>query len=104
MRTANNPPLTDALRKTCRTKVLFCLADLTDRIITVDSDKEGKKTKLTGTAVDGEYWVSKVFKVYVELLMDKHVKLVAPLDEESKKLLLDASKVISDVLGVRVFH
>lgn len=85
LHTLPEPSFTRELQKTCRSKLLACVADLTT--IPSGSDTENSKSsKATGIATDGETWLSKVLKTITELEKDtKHAKPVYDLDEDSKK-------------------
>ncbi|KAG0705011.1 DNA polymerase phi-domain-containing protein [Suillus ampliporus] len=79
----------DDFRRTCRSKLLSCLADLTPP---PTASQKGDKAPKEGTIkVDDESWISKVFTVVSQL--DKDSKHVTPLSEPSQEeqLLLQQS-------------
>ena len=59
--------------------------------------------KLAGVAADGEFWLSKLFKNFLELLRDsKHAKLVHDVNDEAKELVLEAAETIEKLKSVSI--
>lgn len=85
---APNPPFSDELRRSCRTRLLSSLSDLTTQVVTLKID--GKTTKATGVASDGEPWLSKVLTTIQQLEATKYVNLLTEADEEEATLRKDA--------------
>ncbi|ESK96903.1 dna-directed dna polymerase [Moniliophthora roreri MCA 2997] len=89
MREVPKPTYSDDLRQHCRTRLLACLADLTNQAnVLQDGDV---KTKLFSVASDREFWASKVLATIEELQADKkHVTPVHDVDEETQTLYTKA--------------
>lgn len=77
---------------------MACLGDLTSASTAVDSKDEGKPSKASGVASDGELWISKVFGAIIELEKDyKHVTPIREIDEEAKKTRKKVSTAIEQI-------
>lgn len=97
MHTPPSPPFSDELRKICRERLTRCLADLATRAAPTASGE-----KRTGTASDGEFWVSKVLATIAVLQADtKHVQPIAELDEEATKAREEVIEVATNIEQVR---
>ncbi|KAJ7273570.1 DNA polymerase phi-domain-containing protein [Mycena haematopus] len=80
LHTIPSPPLSDALRQQCRSRLLGCLADLNNLTRSLKLD-EDRTIKCPGIASDGEFWVSKVISSIERLKEDtKRVALLADID------------------------
>ncbi|PPR04947.1 hypothetical protein CVT24_010405 [Panaeolus cyanescens] len=89
-----NPIFSDELRKTCRSKLLVCLGDLSNQLSTIS--QQGKTVKVSGAASDGEFWLKKAFSTIQQLQQDvKHVALLEDLDEDEVELLNKAQEQIT---------
>ncbi|KAF8580676.1 hypothetical protein K439DRAFT_1393490 [Ramaria rubella] len=76
------PAFSDEARAACRTRLLFCLTELTTQITLLKTGDE-KTVRNTGVASDGELWVSKVLLDIVALEKDtKHVLRLGPDEQE----------------------
>ncbi|KAI5899852.1 uncharacterized protein SCHCODRAFT_02525003 [Schizophyllum commune H4-8] len=95
LHTAPNPPFSDALRKSCRERLMTCLADLTSQTITVKAD-DGKPVKLSGTTTSGESWVVRVLSNISTLEQDtKHVTPLVDIDDEEAQIRTKARDLIA---------
>ncbi|KAI0792872.1 DNA polymerase phi-domain-containing protein [Abortiporus biennis] len=79
LRSIASPSFSDDLRRTCREKLLSCLAELIGHSSVVKIDD--KSTKIAAVASDGQFWISKVLASIEKLENDK--KHVEPLFEAS---------------------
>ncbi|OAX39198.1 hypothetical protein K503DRAFT_690102 [Rhizopogon vinicolor AM-OR11-026] len=85
-------------RRTCRSKLLGCLADLTSQPTT--SQKGDKASKEVTITVD-ESWISKVFAVVNNLDKDrKHVASLSEENEEEQPLIQQVYKTIENLKQV----
>ncbi|KAJ6496539.1 DNA polymerase phi-domain-containing protein [Mycena vitilis] len=76
-----SPPFSDALRQQCCSRLLGCLADLSNQT-RPSKTAEDRAVKCPGTASDGEFWISKVVSSIERLKADpKRVTLLADDDE-----------------------
>ncbi|THH32974.1 hypothetical protein EUX98_g1203 [Antrodiella citrinella] len=81
LHTVPSPVFSDDLHKSCRLRLLSCLADLTSHASVIQVDD--KSVKVTGTASDGELWISKCLATIEQLADDAdHVKWFADIDKE----------------------
>ncbi|KAJ4480701.1 DNA polymerase phi-domain-containing protein [Lentinula edodes] len=93
LRQIPKPQFSDELRQACRDKLLSCLADLTNHIMTIESDNA--KVKVAGVAADGELWVTKVLSTIEELKQEKHVSSIAEIDKEEEVLRAKVREVVA---------
>ncbi|KAH9929645.1 DNA polymerase phi-domain-containing protein [Amylocystis lapponica] len=94
------PPFSDELRKSCRGRLLNCLAELTGQSALIKGDN--KTLKAPAAASDGELWVSKVLSTVERLENDtKHVKLLDEADEDVQQLRLKVREVIERLRKVQ---
>jgi DNA polymerase phi len=103
IRSPAKPTFTDELQMACRTKLLSCLADLIGTTTTTKTE-DGKTVKATGTAADGQLWVSKVLASVERFENDpKHIVVVSVVDEEERALRMKARDVITGLKTVIPF-
>ncbi|EMD34453.1 hypothetical protein CERSUDRAFT_55542 [Gelatoporia subvermispora B] len=77
LHTVPTPAFSEELRKSCRERLLGCLADLTGQTTVVKGDS--KTLKSSAVATDGQFWISKVLGTIEQL--EKESKHVTPLNE-----------------------
>ncbi|KAJ1310167.1 hypothetical protein OPQ81_006911 [Rhizoctonia solani] len=91
------PPLSDALRSACRTKLFTILGDLCSQTKVVKGES-GESTRVTSSATDGELWVTKAAKIVEVLEQDSpHVSPLAETEEEVVALRTRARKVLKAI-------
>ncbi|KAL1748073.1 DNA polymerase phi-domain-containing protein [Schizophyllum fasciatum] len=100
LHTSPSAPFSDALRRSCRERLLACIADLTSQTITVKTE-DGKANKLSGTTTDGDFWVSRILSNIDTLEQDaKHVTPLADIDAEEQQLRTKAKETIAKLRKV----
>ncbi|OCH90301.1 hypothetical protein OBBRIDRAFT_887807 [Obba rivulosa] len=93
LRSVPTPAFSDELRKSCRERLLSCLADLTGQTTVLKGDS--KTLKSSAVAADGEFWISKVLATIEQLEKDtKHVTPLNEADEEEQELRPKARQLI----------
>ncbi|KAH7340489.1 DNA polymerase phi-domain-containing protein [Rhizoctonia solani] len=91
------PPLSDALRTACRTKLFTILGDLCSQTKVVKGET-GESTRVTSSATDGELWIAKAAKIVEALEQDSsHVSPLAETEEEVVALRARSRKVLKAV-------
>ncbi|TRM61838.1 DNA polymerase phi-domain-containing protein [Schizophyllum amplum] len=94
LHTVPSPPFSDALRKSCRERLMTCLADLTSQTITVKTE-DGKTSKLSGTTSDGEFLIVRILGHIATLEQDtKHLASLADGDDEEQQLRTKAKEIM----------
>lgn len=89
-----SPPYSDRLRRQCRERLLGCLADLTQLSIVTKTAE--KVQRFTGSALDGQLWLSRVVEIIRKLEQDsKHVALLSELDEDDRGKLERARRTVA---------
>jgi DNA polymerase phi len=95
-----SPPYSDQLRRQCRERLLGCLADLTQLSIVTKTTE--KVQRITGIALDGQLWLSRVVEIIRKLEQDsKHVALLSELDEDDRRQLGHACRTVAWLRKVR---
>ncbi|KIY68633.1 hypothetical protein CYLTODRAFT_374153 [Cylindrobasidium torrendii FP15055 ss-10] len=75
------PPLSDALRESCRSRLLACLADLSTQTTTLKTEE--KTTRAVGVASDAEFWICKTVEIIEKLQNDtKHTTPLVEVEED----------------------
>ncbi|KAG1756485.1 DNA polymerase phi-domain-containing protein [Suillus paluster] len=92
-------PASEDFRRTCRSKLLGCLADLTPP---PTASQKGDKAPKEGTIkVDDESWISKIFTVVNHLDNDsKHVTSLSEPGQEEQLLLQQTYKTMDNLRQV----
>ncbi|GJJ11974.1 hypothetical protein Clacol_006212 [Clathrus columnatus] len=100
------PAFSDEARRTCRSRLLTCLAELTSRTNVIKTHE--KSIRCTGCALDGQPWVTKVLQQFIALEKDsKHVsrlnsgKSDLKLKDKSTKALASLAAVSSDKKNIK---
>ncbi|KAF5358052.1 hypothetical protein D9756_001914 [Leucocoprinus leucothites] len=98
-RSVANPPFSDELRKSCRSRLLSCLSELNTSTTVLKTGE--KATKVSAVASDGEFWVSKVLKTITALEADiKHVSALVEVDEEDQELRQRSLELVKKLRSV----
>ncbi|CCM03691.1 uncharacterized protein FIBRA_05836 [Fibroporia radiculosa] len=93
LRTLSSPPFSDELAKSCRERLLSCLAELTGQATVVSGGD--KAVKVPAVASDGEFWIQRVLCTIGELEKDtKHVRTLDDVDEEQQQLRIKARQTV----------
>ncbi|CAE6417074.1 unnamed protein product [Rhizoctonia solani] len=91
------PPLSDALRSTCQSKLFTILGDLCSQTKVVKGES-GESARMTSSATDGELWITKAAKIVETLEQDStHVSPLAETDEDIIDLRTRARKVLKAI-------
>ncbi|KAB5592609.1 DNA polymerase phi subunit [Ceratobasidium theobromae] len=90
------PPLSDALRVMCRTKLFTILGDLCSQIRTPKD--EASRARATSSTTGGAFWLTKAVKIIEEFEQDPvHVTSLIETEDDVKRLRARARKLLKNL-------